>query len=198
MDRLRRSVSAKAWLYMSSLGLGLVLIALGGPGMTVDRTIGVVVVVAAAGLLVRRASSAPILVGDPVGLRATTAPLTAWLTLGGWSRDVLVDTKARRVHIRRRAAWKQASETVIRFADIDRVDYAFRTEGDGLDTYDVSLVLGDGTRERLVSFKGEVREGDVASEEESLSRAFVRQLTAALDVGLGGRAQGRRTPTRAR
>lgn len=167
---------------MSGLVAGLVLLVVDdGPGVSVDQVIGAVFVVAAAALLLRRATAAPKIWVEPWGVRAATPRLATALALGGWSEEVLVETRTRRVHVQRRRWWRSTS-TAFAFDEVDHVGYTYREVRQGLDDFEVSLVLEDGTVHPLFSFKAEEAPGSAPSREASLSRGFVRQLSAALGV----------------
>ncbi len=193
--------SASALSYAVLLAGSTLMIAFGegtrvGPkglvrlGVGVDlRTLGMLGVVLALGLLLRRASAAPRIVPRPKGLHACTAPLAVGLTLGGWKRELIVDGRAGRIYLRRRAAWLWSTDEQLRFSEVDHVDYGHRGGESALETYDVSLVLRDGSRRSLFSFRGEVAEGAGSSVEEGRSRTFVRLLTATIGVGLGPRTR---------
>ncbi|MEM6296380.1 MAG: hypothetical protein AAGA54_34240, partial [Myxococcota bacterium] len=137
--------SASALSYVALLAGSALMIAFGdgvrvgprglvGLGVGVDmRSLGMLGVVLALGLLLRRASAAPRVVPRPRGLHAVTTPLAVGLTLGGWKRELIVDGRTGRIYLRRRAAWLWSTDEQLRFADVDYVDYGHRGGGGALE-----------------------------------------------------------------
>lgn len=195
----------RVWAYAVVLFLGGFAVAYGagvrvGPRglaglVSVDvRALGWMLVALSVWLLLRRASSAPRVFARPGGLRAVTAPAALVTSLAGWRRELLVDAKNRRIYVRSRRAWLWSTDEQVRFRDVEYVDYRHHGGSGGLETFDVSLVLRDRRRVHLFDFKGELVEGESATEEESVSRVFVRRLTSILGVGMGPSVKRRLEP----
>lgn len=146
-------------------------------------------------------------------LHGRTSWLVRLLTLGSFSRHVIVDRRARWVTIARRRLWL-TQRRLIPFRHVHRIEYEFhRTvtslavsggevrSGDELERFEVSLILR--AREDipashahlheevlpLFAFVGEGRGTayliDFEGNQEDLSRRYVERLTEYLGVGVG-------------
>jgi hypothetical protein len=131
------------------------------------------------------------------------------LALGSYTRTVVVDPEMRRVDVGVRHVWVWARHRFIPFAHIDHIDYRYGSLGtdfglfhgttDRVERFLVELVLDDGERVPVASFRGEgsamtglggvvfSRDSviDYAGNQEDTSRALVDLLVEAIGVPLG-------------
>ena len=161
-----------------------------------------------------------------------TSLLLRVLALGSYARTVVVDPAMRRVEVGVRHVWAWSRHRLIPFARIDHIDYRYGglptdlglfngVTIDRVERFLVELVLDDGERVPVASFRGEgsamtglggvVFSGDslidYAGNQDDSSRSLVDVLIEAIGVPLGkplasarlrvcsacGRAAGRET-----
>lgn len=140
-----------------------------------------------------------------------TSRFVRLLTLWSHARTVIVDPKLRRVEIQTRDLWAWTRHRLIPFARIDHLDYRygslptsfsmFHGTTDRLEKFTIELVLDDGERVHVTSFRGEgaamtgmsgVLLGgdaliDYAGTQEAASRDLVELLMETMGVPLGKR-----------
>jgi hypothetical protein len=138
----------------------------------------------------------------------TNALLRA-LALGSYARTVVIDPQMRRVDVGVRHVWVWARHRIIPFARIDHIDYRygglptdfglFHGAMDRVERFLVELVLDDGERVPVASFRGEgsamtglggvLFSGDsfidYAGDQDESSRSLVEVLIDAIGVPLG-------------
>lgn len=138
----------------------------------------------------------------------TNALLQAF-ALGSYARTVVVDPEMRRVDVGVRHVWAWARHRFIPFAQIDHIDYRygsltsawgmFHGATDRVERFLVELVLDDGERVPVASFRGQgsVMTGlggvmfsgdsliDYAGNQDDTSRALVDVLIDVIGVPLG-------------
>ncbi len=131
------------------------------------------------------------------------------LALGSYARTVVVDPEMRRVDVGVRHVWAWARRRFIPFARVDHIDYRygglptafglFHGATDRVERFLVELVLDDGERVPVASFRGEgsamtglggvLFSGDSlidhAGNQDDSSRALVDVLIDAIGVPLG-------------
>lgn len=131
------------------------------------------------------------------------------LALGSYARTVVVDPEMRRVDVGVRHVWAWSRHRFIPFAHVDHIDYRygglptdfglFHGATDRVERFLVELVLDDGERVPVASFRGEgsamtglggvLFSGDSlidhAGNQDDSSRALVDVLIDAIGVPLG-------------
>lgn len=181
------ALGALAALACIVYGEGFVVVPRGlsglGTGLSLQH-VGALGLVANGGLLLRRLAAAPVVSIDALGMVARTNPWLERVTLGGWSRQLVIDRTRKLVHLQVRVAWLLHGEVEIPFSRISHVEYRYLGSGGAIDAFDVALVLTDGTKEHLFRFRGEVAEHASASREEGLSQAFVDALCRMTGKGI--------------
>lgn len=139
---------------------------------------------------------------------------THWLlqvfALGSYMRTVVIDRKRQRVEVGVRRLWAWTRHQLIPFARIDHIAYRYGSQATDMDVFAdahdriekfvIELVLDDGERVRVASFRGEGSEMtglggvllgdspvDYSGTQEESSRSFVEHLMEYTGLPLGKR-----------